>query len=390
ITATAGANGKVSPESKTVNEGEDATFTITPDTGYEIDTVTVDGAAVTPTSDTTYKFTDVRAEHTLNVTFKETIEHVTGVTLDKISLTLTEGTTETLTATVTPFKAANKNVTWKSGDETVATIDAGGMVTAVAEGTTNITVTTEDGGYTAECNITVNAAPPVPEIKYTVTFDSDGGSDISSQTVKSGEKAIKPYNPTKSNYRFDYWYTGSATTKAYDFETPVTSDITLKAHWTYSGGSHSGGGSSGGGSTTANRTSTKYPVNTAVTPVTTSSDGKTQLMGTAIIGMRWDSLPTGVMPTAGTWSLGRDGYSYLKNNGQKAINEWDYIVLKTGYGSLFYFDENGIMVTGWKQIGGKWYFFNYENNDYLGALMVGPGKSLDGYSLSADGSWTGY
>ncbi len=82
---------------------------------------------------------------------------VTGVTLDKTSLTLEEGQTDTLTATVEPDEADNKNITWSSSDETVATVDATGKVTAVDAGLATITVTTEDGAKTAVCNVTVIA-----------------------------------------------------------------------------------------------------------------------------------------------------------------------------------------------------------------------------------------
>ena len=80
---------------------------------------------------------------------------VTGVTLDQTDLTLFTGQSEQLTATVTPDNATNKNVTWSSNDDTIATVDANGNVTAVAAGTATITVTTEDGSHTATCKVTV-------------------------------------------------------------------------------------------------------------------------------------------------------------------------------------------------------------------------------------------
>lgn len=84
---------------------------------------------------------------------------VTGVTLDKTTLGLVVGEEETLTATVAPDEATNKAVTWLSSDEEVATVDDTGKVTAVAEGEATITVTTDDGGFTAECTVTVSPAP---------------------------------------------------------------------------------------------------------------------------------------------------------------------------------------------------------------------------------------
>lgn len=80
---------------------------------------------------------------------------VTGVTLDQTDLTLFTGQSEQLTATVTPDNATNKNVTWSSDNETVATVDNNGNVTAKAAGTANITVTTTDGSHTATCKVTV-------------------------------------------------------------------------------------------------------------------------------------------------------------------------------------------------------------------------------------------
>jgi parallel beta-helix repeat protein len=80
---------------------------------------------------------------------------VTGVTLDQETLTLTAGgDTGTLTATVAPENATNKNITWESSDETIATV-SDGVVTPVTVGTVDITVTTEDGEFTATCVVTV-------------------------------------------------------------------------------------------------------------------------------------------------------------------------------------------------------------------------------------------
>lgn len=81
---------------------------------------------------------------------------VTDVELNKSSISLAVGMVETLTATVLPTEAANKNVSWSSDNQAVATVD-GGTVIAVAPGTANITVTTEDGGYTATCEVTVTS-----------------------------------------------------------------------------------------------------------------------------------------------------------------------------------------------------------------------------------------
>ena len=80
---------------------------------------------------------------------------VTGVTLTKTELTLAEGGSEKLTATVEPANATNQNVTWESSNNEVATVGQDGTVTAVKEGTAAITVKTADGNYQATCAVTV-------------------------------------------------------------------------------------------------------------------------------------------------------------------------------------------------------------------------------------------
>ncbi|MBR3091878.1 MAG: Ig-like domain-containing protein [Bacteroidaceae bacterium] len=91
---------------------------------------------------------------TVNIT---TTVLATGVTLSQSSITLTNaGETATLTATVAPGNVTDGSVTWTSSDETVATVNGEGVVTAVANGSATITVTTNDGtNLTATCTITV-------------------------------------------------------------------------------------------------------------------------------------------------------------------------------------------------------------------------------------------
>lgn len=92
--------------------------------------------------------------------FKTKALAVTGVSLNKTTLALKTGTSETLVATVAPSNATNKGVEWSSGDAKIATVDSAGKVTAVANGSADITVKTKDGGKTAVCKATVKTPEP--------------------------------------------------------------------------------------------------------------------------------------------------------------------------------------------------------------------------------------
>ncbi len=81
---------------------------------------------------------------------------VTGVTVNFTSRSIKVGETTEIEATVEPADATNKNVTWSTSDENVATVEDG-VITGVAAGNATITVTTEDGGFTADCEVTVSA-----------------------------------------------------------------------------------------------------------------------------------------------------------------------------------------------------------------------------------------
>ena len=84
--------------------------------------------------------------------------------------------------------------------------------------------------YTAGDPLGGDVITPTPVQQYTVTFNSDGGSNVPSQTVNEGATASKPTNPTKDGFTFLGWFL-EGSSSIYDFSTPVTSDITLVAHW---------------------------------------------------------------------------------------------------------------------------------------------------------------
>jgi uncharacterized repeat protein (TIGR02543 family) len=127
---------------------------------------------------------------------------------------------------------------------------------------------------------------------YTVSFDSNGGSSVSNQTINEGDKVTQPTDPTKEGYIFNGWYSDEETTNLWNFDTDtVTSDITLYADWIVN---NSGGAATTGGTTiqTGSITLTLtdssgnplayYPVELHSTVISSTTDGNGQVTFTDV------------------------------------------------------------------------------------------------------------
>lgn len=93
--------------------------------------------------------------HTATCSVKVTIP-VTGISLNKTSISLVNGSLDTLVATVTPEDATDKSYTFSSADSSIATVSEDGVITGIKGGKTTITVTTTDGGHTATADVSVH------------------------------------------------------------------------------------------------------------------------------------------------------------------------------------------------------------------------------------------
>lgn len=119
-------------------------------------------------------------------------ESVTGVTLDQTSLTLQPGDKSPLVATVNPSNAKDTSVTWESADTSIATVDANGQITAIAKGTTTITVTTKDGSFKATCKVTISE----DVVKVTAITVSESSINLGVGDSKRIIPTIKPGDAT--------------------------------------------------------------------------------------------------------------------------------------------------------------------------------------------------
>ena len=130
---------------------------------------------------------------TANITLyaKWTSENISveSVEVSPSSKTLEIGAKQQLTATIKPDNATNKNVTWSSSNPSVATVDANGLVTAVAVGTANITATTADGNKTDQCKITVEKFQPE---KYDFSIDKTElcGDEKATLTLENSQSNV--------------------------------------------------------------------------------------------------------------------------------------------------------------------------------------------------------
>lgn len=128
---------------------------------------------------------------------------VTGVSLDKTTLSVETGKTATLKATVTPGNATNKAVSWSSDTAGVATVDNAGKVTTVKAGTAKITVKTTDGAKTATCTVTVKD----PVIAVTgVTLDK-ATLEVEEGATAQLKATVAPANATDKTVT---WKSGNA------------------------------------------------------------------------------------------------------------------------------------------------------------------------------------
>lgn len=117
---------------------------------------------------------------------------VTSITLNKSTITLKKGSSETLLATVQPEDATNKNYVWKSSDQTIASVSSQGVVTALKAGTATISVTTEEGTFSTSCKVDVIV--DVSSLQLSLTQLS-----IIKGTVKKIDANILPEDATNKN-----------------------------------------------------------------------------------------------------------------------------------------------------------------------------------------------
>lgn len=185
-------------------KGSTVTFTAKTIEGKPFASWRAIGVTLTDSTKATISFTMPGNNVTLTTAYTTSVNEVS---LNKTELALTVGDTQTLTATITPDNANNKNVSWSSDKPSVATVDENGKVTAVAAGTANITVKTVDGEKTAVCTVTVTAkssggsssgSSSAPTYPVTAPSKTENGSiAVSPKNAKKGTTVTITVTPDK-------------------------------------------------------------------------------------------------------------------------------------------------------------------------------------------------
>ena len=198
----------------TATYSDDSTKEVTPTSVSSPDMST----AGTKTVTISYTEGGVTKTTTYDITVSAVVVPVTGVTLNKTSTSIEEGSSETLTATVLPSNATNKNVTWSTSNSGVATVN-NGTVTAVKAGTATITVTTEDGSKAATCNVTVTEKViPTPSGDYSLTDKSPYINGV-------------PYKMYFSNASNTYYFNGEKTSNTYYGDTTTVAENAVDVYF---------------------------------------------------------------------------------------------------------------------------------------------------------------
>lgn len=148
----------------------------------DTDVATVANGVITAVGvgETTIKVTTVDGGFTATciVTVVDNSIHVTGVSFENDTESIEQNKTITLVPIIAPTNATNTNVTWESSDTDVATVNSNGVVTGVMPGEATITVTTEDGSFTATCVITVTAIEPTFSNFFMESNKTNSGNEI--------------------------------------------------------------------------------------------------------------------------------------------------------------------------------------------------------------------
>ncbi|MCR5249292.1 MAG: leucine-rich repeat protein [Lachnospiraceae bacterium] len=246
VGATKQLNAKVLPSNATTktvsyNSSNDEVATVS-EKGL-VTAVKAGSATITVTT------TDGNKTATCAVTVSEEAATVSvnGVTVSPKTVSMNVGEVKNLVVSVSPSDATDPGVSFASDKPAVAKVDENGRITGVASGNAVITVTTNDGGFTDTCEVTVTEKKTEPvKSAWKVDFYWDNEKDetvlLVSQSVKDGDTVDFPDVPEKAGFMLAGWCVDDEEGRNWDETMPVFRDLDLHARFVSDSGSsrHSG------------------------------------------------------------------------------------------------------------------------------------------------------
>ena len=282
----------------------------------------------------------------------------TGITLNKTSASVPQGGTATITATVTPTNATNKNVVWSSSNGAVATVDGNGVVTGVSPGTTVITAKTSSGSKTATCTVTVSEVVPTG-----VTINPDS-VDLILGAERTLKAEITPSGASNKNVRWSSSDTKVATVSSSGVVKAVGAGNAVITATTASGGKTA--------ACTVNVTSffthKGVPVEPTFTGIAKNSDG----VSVYVENGSFNSGYTGLAKyTNGSWYYVENGVYKSGFSGMTTSTDGKYYYVKKGKWDKTY---TGLA----KSKEGKWFYVanGSHNTKYVGIAKSSSGTGL--------------
>ena len=193
-----------------------------------------------------YTISNISGNHTIVVTGNAAPVSVTGVSVSPSTSSLEVGNTLQLTASVTPSNATNQTVTWSSSNTSLATVNSSGFVTTIGVGSVRITATTEDGGYTDYCDITITAVvlkdykitnSLIPGKKYLIV-NGNSGSVYMMSNESGGSRTLSGIAATVNNNKISINTATEAkvafTCSLYDSNNDITTVLMNNGQYIYS------------------------------------------------------------------------------------------------------------------------------------------------------------
>lgn len=225
----------------------------------------------------------------------------------------------------------------------------------------------DDMPFYSACDTSVYAV--WDSIRVNVTFDGNGHGRSRTQTVNAGSLLTDPGALSEEGFTFHGWYKEPGCVNPWNFSTDRIgdTDVTVYAYWT--------------------RVIPDAEKNRGTRTVI-STNTKTSPAGGHISSSPGFFTGAPGNPVKGQWVADQSNNWQFFINDVKLKSTWAYIAYNNGLVGWFWFNRNGIMLTGWQEINKKWYYLNPIPGPLYGLCQLG-GVTPDGYVLNPDGSWTG-